>query len=96
MNGIFNGKWRTNYLGVLMFRALNKVRNANKRGFSCKDLIRELDGNTQNACGNCTLPAAAVITYRRSATPGRLCGNPEITEVENSTAAAWLKEDARL
>lgn len=62
---------------------------------AARDLIRELDRNTQNACGNCTLPTPAVITYRKSATPGRLCGNPEITEVENYTTAAWLKEDAR-
>lgn len=50
---------------------LNKVQNASKQGFSWRDLIRELDRNTQNACGNCTVPTAAIITYRRSATPER-------------------------
>lgn len=50
---------------------LNKVQYASKQGFSWRDLIRELDRNTQNACGNCTVPAAAIITYRRSATPER-------------------------
>lgn len=42
------------------------------------------------------VPAAAMITYTRSATPGRLCGNPEIIEVEHYTTAALLKEDACL
>lgn len=79
-----------------MFRSLNKVQHASRRRLSWKDLIRESDRNAQNACGNCTVPAAAIITYRRSATPGRLCGNPEIIEVENYTTAAQLKEDTRL
>lgn len=79
-----------------MICTLNQVQNANKQGFSRKDLIRELDRNTQNACGNCTVPAAAIITYRRSATPERRCGNPEIIEVENYTTAAQLKENAHL
>lgn len=55
-----------------MLCTLGKFQNASKHRFSWKDLIRELDRNTQNACGNCTVPAAAIITYRRSATPGRL------------------------
>lgn len=79
-----------------MFCTPNNVQHASKHRLSWKDLIRELDRKTRNACGNCTVPAAAIITYRRSATPGRLGGNPEIIEVENYTTAAQLKEDARL
>lgn len=49
-----------------------------------------------NVCSNCLVPAAAMITRRRSATPGRLGGNPEIIEVEHYTTAAPLTEDACL
>lgn len=63
-------------------------------------LIRELDffflKRAAHVCGNCFVPAAAMITCRRSATPGRLCGNPEIIEVEHYTTAAPLTEDACL
>lgn len=52
--------------------------------------------NVVNVCSNCLVPAAAMITRRRSATPGRPGGNPEMIKVEHYTTAAPLAEDACL